>query len=89
MVKTQGLTISHVCKDTELGETAVRLWLGRFEAEQSGQSGIGRPLTAEQQRSRQLEHENKQLRGDVVILKKRRWAQPVNATLQQVYRRKS
>ena len=70
MVKTQGLSISQVCKDMKLGETAVRRWLGQFEAEQSGQSGIGKPLTAEHQRIRQLESENKQLRGDVDILKK-------------------
>ena len=62
----------------KLGESAVRRWLGQFEAEQSGQSGIGKPLTAvhqgisasAHQRIRQLESENKQLRGDVEILKK-------------------
>ena len=70
MVKAQGLSIAQVCKDMGLGESAVRRWLGQFEAEQSGQSGIGRPLTAEHQRIRQLELENKQLRGDVDILKK-------------------
>ena len=70
MVKTQGLSISQVCRDMKLGESAVRRWLGQFEAEQSGQSGIGKPLTAEHQRIRQLESENKQLRGDVEILKK-------------------
>ena len=68
MVKAQGLSISQVCKDMKLGESAVRRWLGQFEAEQSGQSGIGKPLTAEHQRIRQLELENKQLRGDVDIL---------------------
>ena len=70
MVKAQGLSIGQVCKDMKLGESAVRRWLGQFEAEQSGQSGIGKPLTAEHQRIRQLESENKQLRGDVEILKK-------------------
>ena len=54
MVKAQGLTIAQVCKDMKLGESAVRRWLGQFEAEQSGQSGIGKPLTAEHQRIRQL-----------------------------------
>ena len=54
----------------KLGESAVRRWLLQFEAEQSGQSGIGKPLTEEHQRIRQLESENKQLRGDVEILKK-------------------
>ena len=49
----------------KLGETAVRRWLSQFEAEL-----LGQPLTAEQQRIRQLEAENRQLRGDVDILKK-------------------
>lgn len=70
MVKTQGLSIGQVCKDMSLGATAVRRWLAQFEAEQLGQSGIGKPLTAEHQRIRQLESENRQLRGDVEILKK-------------------
>jgi transposase len=70
MIKQQGLSIGQVCKDMKLGETAVRRWLGQFEAEQSGRPGIGKPLTAEQQRIRQLEAENRQLRGDVDILKK-------------------
>ena len=70
MVKGQGLSISQVCKDMKLSESAARAWLGQFGAEQSGQSGIGRPLTAEHQRIFQLEQENRQLRGDVEILKK-------------------
>lgn len=70
MVKVQGLSVAQVCKDMSLGTTAVRRWLSQFEAEQLGQSGIGKPLTAEHQRIRQLESENRQLRGDVEILKK-------------------
>ena len=70
MIKQQGLSVGQVCKDMKLGETAVRRWLTQFEAEQSGRPGIGKPLTAEQQRIRQLEAENRQLRGDVDILKK-------------------
>ena len=70
MVKKQGLSISDVCKDMKLGQSAVRRWLDQFAAEQSGSSGIGKPLTAEHQRIRQLEQENRQLRGDVDILKK-------------------
>ena len=69
-VKTQGLSISQVCIDMRLGATAVRRWLLQFEAEQLGQSGIGKPLTAEHQRICQLGSENRQLRGDVEILKK-------------------
>ncbi len=70
MVKTQGLSISQVCKDMKLGESAVRRWVDQFGAEQQGQSGAGKPLTAEHQRIRQLEFESRQLRGDVEILKK-------------------
>ena len=70
MVKVQGLSVAQVCKDMCPGSTAVRRWLSQFEAEQLGQSGIGKPLTAEHQRIRQLESENRQLRGDVEILKK-------------------
>jgi transposase len=45
--------------------------LGRqVDAERGGQSGIGKPLTAEQQRIRQLETENRQLRQDNDLLKK-------------------
>ena len=70
MVKVQGLSIGQVCKDMKIGESAVRRWVAQFEAEQLGQNGIGKPLTAEHQRIRQLEAENRQLRGDVDILKK-------------------
>jgi transposase len=70
MIKDQGLSVSQVCQDMNLGETAVRRWLKQVEAEQIGQSGIGKPLTAEQQRIRQLEAENRQLRMDNDILKK-------------------
>ena len=70
MVKAQGLSVSQVCKDMKLGESAVRRWVSQLEAEQQGQSGAGKPLTVEHQRIRQLEQENRQLRGDVEILKK-------------------
>jgi len=70
MIRTQGLSVGEVCRDMKLGETAVRRWLAQVDAEQIGQPGIGKPLTIEQQRIRQLEAENKQLRGDVEILKK-------------------
>ena len=70
MVKVQGLSIGQVCKDMKIGESAVRRWVAQFEAEQLGQNGIGKPITTEHQRIRQLEAENRQLRGDVDILKK-------------------
>jgi len=62
--------VSQICKSLELGESAVRRWIQQLEAEQAGGTGIGKPLTAEQQRIRQLEAENRQLRMDNDILKK-------------------
>lgn len=70
MVKDQGLSVAEVCRDMDVGETAVRRWVKQYAAELDGQPGIGKPLTAEQQRIRQLEAENRQLRMDNDILKK-------------------
>ena len=70
MIREQGLTVGQVCRDMELGESAVRRWLTQVDAEQAGRPGIGKPLTAEQQRIRQLEAENRQLRQDNDLLKK-------------------
>ncbi len=70
MVRDQGLTVTQVCQDQNLGETAVRRWIRQYDAEQLGQPGIGNPLTAEQQRIRQLEQENRQLKMDNDVLKK-------------------
>lgn len=70
MVQEQGLSVQHVSESMNIGQTAIRRWLTQYSAEQNGQPGIGKPLTAEQQRIRQLELENQQLRQDVSILKK-------------------
>ena len=70
MIKDQGLAVPQVCRDLNIGETAVRRWVQQYEAEQMGEAGIGKPLTAEQQRIRQLEQENRQLKMDNDVLKK-------------------
>ena len=70
MIKEQGLSVGHVSESMSIGTSAIRRWVAQYAAEQSGQPGIGKPLTAEQQRIRQLEQENRPLRGDVDILKK-------------------
>ena len=70
MIRVQGLSVRQVCGDMKIGETAVRRWVAQFDSEQLGQAGIGKPLTAEQQRIRQLEAENRQLRLDNDLLKK-------------------
>ena len=70
MIKEQGQSVQNVSETMSIGQTAIRRWLTQYSAEQNGQPGIGKPLTAEQQRIRQLEQENQQLRQDVTILKK-------------------
>ncbi len=70
MIKEQGQSVQNVSETMSIGQTAIRRWLTQYSAEQNGLPGIGKPLTAEQQRIRQLEQENQQLRQDVTILKK-------------------
>ena len=70
LIKEQGLSVGQVCTDMSIGETAVRRWVKQVEADQLGNSGIGKPLTVEQQRIRQLELENRQLKSDNDLFKK-------------------
>ena len=70
MIREQGLSVGDGCRDMKLGETGVRRWLAQAGEEAAGRPGLGKPLSPEQQRIRQLEAENKQLRGDVDIPKK-------------------
>jgi transposase len=70
MIQEQGLSVQHVSQSMGISLTAIRRWVTQYKAEQSGQRGIGNPLTAEQQRVRQLEKENRRLHIDVDILKK-------------------
>ncbi len=76
MIRDQGLSVGQVCQDMKLGETAVRRWIAQVEAELTGHPGVGKPLTADQQRIRQLEEENRRLRVDVDILKNRPHGSP-------------
>ena len=70
MVVDQNINVSQIAKDMNIGETAIRRWVKQYQAEQLGQAGIGKPLTSEQQRIRQLEQENRLLRSDNDLLKK-------------------
>ncbi len=70
MIRDQGMSVTQVCRDMSLVDSAVRRWLGQYAAEQAGGTGIGKPLTAEQQRIRQMEVENRRLREDNDLLKK-------------------
>ncbi len=70
MVRDQGLSVAEVCHSMGVGETALRRWLTQYDLELGGSKGIGKPLTPEQQRIRQLEEENRRLKEDNLILKK-------------------
>jgi transposase len=74
MVRDQGMSISDVCRTSNIGETAVRRWVARLDADRAtepgAKPGVGKPLTAEQQRIRVLELENRKLKSDNELLKK-------------------
>lgn len=69
MTRDQGVSVTQVCRDMNLLDSAVRRWLGQYTAEQAGGAGIGKPLTAEQQRIRQWEVQNRRWREDSDLLK--------------------
>ena len=74
MVRDQGMSISDLCRTSKIGETAVRRWVARLDADRAAgpdaKLGIGKPLTAEQRRIRELELENRKLKSDNELLKK-------------------
>lgn len=47
MVVDQGLTVGQVVKEMGVGVTAVRRWVKQYRAEQLGECGLGKLLTAE------------------------------------------
>lgn len=47
MINEQGLSISHVSQTTDIGVSALRRGTQRYEAEQQGRPGIGKPLMPE------------------------------------------
>lgn len=71
MIREQELGVAQVCRDMKLVESVVRRWVAQVEEETAGRPGLGKPLTSEQQRIRQLEVENRQLRSDNDLLKNR------------------
>jgi len=51
-----------------LVESVVGRWFNQFEAEQAGLLGIGKPITAERQRIRQLESSGCNIESNHVAL---------------------
>lgn len=70
MIRDQGLSVGQACREMSLAESAVRRWVEQFDEETAGRFGVGKPLTAEQRRIRQLEAENRQLKSDNDLLRK-------------------
>ena len=70
MVRDQGLSLGQVCQDLNLVPSAVRRWVQQLDDELAGRPGIGKPLTPEQQRIRELEAQVRQLKSDNELLKK-------------------
>lgn len=52
LINEQGQSVQNVSESMSIGQTAIRRWLQQYSTEQNGQPGIGKPLTAEQQRIR-------------------------------------
>lgn len=69
-IREQNLSVGQVCRDLNLVDSAVRRWLAQYDEEAAGRPGIGKPLTPEQQRIRQLEAQVRQLQSDNDLLKK-------------------
>ena len=69
-IAQQQHSITQLCHELNLVETAVRRWVAQYKAELNGQPGIGLPLTPDQQRIRQLEAELRIAKEDNEILKK-------------------
>lgn len=71
MVIDQGIPISKLSKDLSISDNLIRRWVKQYQLEQNGSVLQGTaPLTAEQQRIRELERENLSLKSDVELLKK-------------------
>ena len=71
MVRDQGISVPEVCRTMSVGRTAVQRWVRQLDASRQGEPVRGAmALTAQMQRIRQLEEENRRLRSDNDVLKK-------------------
>lgn len=64
-------SITQACKELDIGETALRRWVSKVQAECQGYVlPDSKPISPEQQRIRELENRIKELEEDKEILKK-------------------
>lgn len=69
MIKDQGMSVSQVCRDLNLGDTACAAGFSNTKQRSWVVPGL-KPLTAEQQRIRELERQVRDLKMDNDILEK-------------------
>jgi transposase len=67
LVRTSGKTVSEVCRDLDLTETAVRRWLAQADIDAGRRDGL---TTAEREELNRLRRENRVLREEREILRK-------------------
>lgn len=68
-IQSSGKSVSEVCRDLDLSETAVRNWLRQAEVD-TGRGPEGALTSAERDELTRLRRENRQLRMEREILKK-------------------
>jgi transposase len=67
LVRTSGKSVSEVCRDLDLTETAVRRWMAQADVDAGRRDGL---TTAEREELSRLRRENRVLRDERDILKK-------------------
>ena len=67
LVRTSGKSISEVCRDLDLTETAVRRWVAQVDIDAGRRDGL---TTAEREELSRLRRENRVLREEREILRK-------------------
>lgn len=70
LVLDQGYSVSEACRSLDVGETALRRWVGQLQQERTGVTPTSKALTREQQRIQELEAQVKRLEQEKSILKK-------------------
>jgi transposase len=67
LLRTSGKSVTEVCRDLDLTETAVRRWLAQADIEAGQRDGL---TTAEREELSRLRRENRVLREEREILRK-------------------
>ena len=71
MVLDGGMSVPDVCKQQNVGPTALRRWIDQVRKEREGQTPVGaKAITPDQQRIQELEAQLRQKDRDIEILKK-------------------